>query len=426
MKAQGIAEAMKAMDCRAMGIASQDLAAGIDPLKKIQAEQQLTLLSANLVDKTTGQPIFTPFIETRIGTTDIAVLGITDEQALGLNKGNSALLPWHDVLPDLLARISSETDMIILLSSYPEAINKKIAQAMPTVDMILESGHTPGNHPPLQVHNTLLAKTGARGKYLGMMRINWTESGLWGQNFSEKIRVEQNHLDRINWQIGRLKRRSRGKNLAEHKGYNSLLTAQQQSKQKIAALEKESAQKTGHPCSYSNQFIALKSFLPKDNKIQAIIDQTTRAINELNKKRLRHSDNTPSAELSTLTGGEQCRQCHPRQYRFWQSTDHAHAWQTLADTNAQFNEDCLLCHVTLPYYESAEVSSNQLLVRLPDSLKNVGCESCHGPGADHTRQPETVQMRHPGEKTCKGCHTPEHDDNFIFSEKTDKIGCPKG
>ncbi|RUM40563.1 MAG: hypothetical protein DSY80_10045 [Desulfocapsa sp.] len=426
MNARGIAKAMKAMDCRAVGIASQDLAGGIDALKNIQAEQQLTLLSANLADKTTGQPIFSPFIETRIGSTNIAVLGITDEQALGLVTGNASILPWHDVLPDLLAGISKEADMIILLSSYPETINKKIAQALPTIDMILESSHAPSNQPPRQVDNTLLAKTGSRGKYLGMMRINWTESGHWGQNFSEKIRAEQNHLDRINWQIGRLKRRSRGKNLAENKNYNKLLSAQQQSKQKIADLKKANARKKGHPCSYSNQFVALKSFLPKDNKIQAIINQTTRAINTLNQEHLRHSHKTSSSALSTLTGGEKCRQCHPRQYNFWQSTDHTHAWQTLAGGNAQFNEDCLLCHVTLPYYDSARVRAEQLLVRLPDSLKNVGCESCHGPGADHARQPKTVQMRRADEKTCKGCHTPEHDDNFIFSDKNKKIRCPKG
>ena len=34
--AQGIARAMQAMNCRAVGIAAQDLAGGIDLLKKIQ------------------------------------------------------------------------------------------------------------------------------------------------------------------------------------------------------------------------------------------------------------------------------------------------------------------------------------------------------------------------------------------------------
>jgi len=282
---------MQAMECRAAGIAAGDLQGGIALLKKIRDEQTLNLLSMNLVDMQTTHPIFAPFMQIRVGNTKITILGLTDEQAGRADDPKYTILPWQDTLPDILAKIEKNTDMIILLSSYPEKTNKKIARTMATIDLILASGHSNSNLPPQQVDNTLLARVGARGKYLGMMRIHWTHSGHWGKNVPDKIRNEQNQLDRITWLINRLKRQQQN-NLPENKQYQDLLTARKQSEQKIAALKKDNAQETGQPCSYTNHFYALRSSLPQDNTIQAIIDQTSRKINELNRKHLRSSSKT--------------------------------------------------------------------------------------------------------------------------------------
>ena len=417
---------MKAMDCRAVGIAAQDLAGGIDLLKKIQAEKQLNWLSMNLVDSKDRQPIFAPFINTRVGSTNIAILGLTDEQAAQNNDAGYTILPWREVLQEILARAGERADMVILLSSYPEAVNKEISRTVQGIDLIIESGHAASNQPPQNVNDTLVAKVGAKGKYVGMMRINWTESGQWGQNFADKIRAEQNRLDRINWQIGRMEKRAQGKELARNERYTRLLAAREQSEQKIMELKKNKEQETGEPCSFTNRFIALKSSMPQDRKVQAIVDQTTREVNKLNRRRVRTTGKQQRSSLDTLAGWQQCRQCHPRQTTFWQTTAHAGAWQTLKEGNQQFNEDCLLCHVTLPYYDSARVKSERLLLQLPTSLNDVGCESCHGPAAAHSRQPESVRPVQPNEKVCKGCHTPDHDDNFIFADKIHKVRCPRG
>ena len=417
---------MQAMNCRAVGIARQDLAGGINLLKQISAEQKLNWLSLNLVDAQTKQPIFTPVIHARVGSTRIAVLGLTDEQAVRADTRDYTILPWQTRLADVLAKAEKNADMIILLSSYPESINKEIARTMPAIDLILESGHTTSNLPPKQIRNTLLTRVGARGKYVGMMRIHWTRTGHWGKNIAGKIRDEQQQLDRINWQIGRLQKRFEKNALNNHERYKNLLAAREQSEHKIELLKKIPAEETDQPCSYTNHFYALRSSLPQDRKIQAIIDQTTREINERNRRRLSNTGKKRSAALTALAGGQKCRKCHTRQYAYWQSTDHAHAWQTLVDRNDQFNENCLICHVTLPYYDPARIQSAQLLVDLPASLHNVGCESCHGPGADHSSQPKSVRPLQPDKKICIQCHTPDHDDNFIFVDKIDKVRCPKG
>jgi hypothetical protein len=259
-----------------------------------------------------------------------------------------------------------------------------------------------------------------------MMRIQWTQSGHWGKNIADKIRDEQDQLDRITWQLGRLKRRFSLEDLNKNERYKKLLSARERSEQKIAILQNTPAEPGVQPCRYTNHFYALKSSLPGDKDIETIIEQTTRAINEHNRKRLTNTGSGGSSALTELTGGKKCRQCHPIQYQYWKTTDHARAWQTLVDRNEQFNEHCLICHVTLPSYDPARVKSAKLLVDLPESLHNVGCESCHGPGADHSRQPGAVQPLQPDKKICTDCHSPDHDDNFIFTEKIERIRCPRG
>ena len=426
LTARGIAQAMQAMNCRAVGIAPRDLAGGIDLLKEIQDKQNLNWLSMNLVDPKTQQPIFTPSMHVVVDGTGITILGLTDNQADRGKDANYSILPWQEVLPEAIARTAGSTDMVILLSNYPEKINNEIAGTIDGIDLILQSGHSTSNKPPNKIKNTLLAQTGARGKYLGLMHVNWTENGQWGENISDRIRAEQNRLDRINWQIGRMEKRSRDKNLENDKRYKQLTMERDLANKKIAALQKAKEQATGEPCSFTNQFIGLKSSMPEDREIQAIIDQTTLEVNRLNRKRVHTSARQQNSVLSTLAGWQQCRQCHPKQVSFWQTTDHAGAWQTLKQDNQQFNEDCLLCHVTLPYYDADRVRAENLLLQLPASLNTVGCEACHGPAAAHSKDPEVAQTILPNEKTCLQCHTPDHDDNFVFSDKLGKIRCPRG
>lgn len=418
---------MQAMDSRAVGIAPLDLAGGLDLLKEIQDNEKLHWLSMNLVDSSTKHPLFAPFMHTRVGSTSLAILGLTDDKAGQSASADYTLLPWQEVLAETVNQASAGSDMVILLSSYPQEVNSKIAETVPGIDLILQSGHSASNKSPSMVKDTLLAQVGARGKYLGMMRINWIDTGKWGQNFAGKIRAEQNRLDRINWQMGRMEKRVGANGLTDDARYQKLKGEKEQALKNINSLKNKDEAAENNPCSFSNRFIGLKSSMPEDREVQAIIDQTTREVNTLNRKRVRSSATqaVPST-LAVLAGWQRCRECHQKQVDFWQTTDHANAWQTLAADNQQFNEDCLLCHVTLPYYAAARVKAEGLTLKLPASLNTVGCESCHEPAAAHSRKPEKIRTILPTEKICKECHTPDHDDNFVFNEKVETIRCPRG
>ena len=69
------------------------------------------------------------------------------------------------------------------------------------------------------------------------------------------------------------------------------------------------------------------------------------------------------------------------------------------------------CHVT--GYD--QPGGSTVTHNLDGAMVNVGCESCHGPGAAHGKDPENVGIaRDTPESTCVQCHSPEHSDLFDY------------
>jgi hypothetical protein len=114
---------------------------------------------------------------------------------------------------------------------------------------------------------------------------------------------------------------------------------------------------------------------------------------------------------ATYVGGETCDDCHGDAVAFWKTTRHAHAWETLEERGQQFDFDCIGCHVTgWDQPGGSNLAHN-------DTLRDVQCETCHGPGSIHVakggeEKPLAVH-RMPDEKLCATqCHTKEHSDTF--------------
>ncbi len=437
--AEGIAAAISKMNYSAAGIAPRDLAAGIDFLLELQKKSSFSWLSTNITSVETGKNLFLPYILHQIGDTTIGIIGVTGPPK-NLQLPKIKILPWQDVLPKIVSGVEKQADMVILLSSYPQSVNKKIAEQIDNIHLILQSGTGGSNKAPQLIKNTLLCRTGDRGKYLGWLRIDWKKSHKWGDNPAKQIKKQQNKLDRVLWQIGKLEKKVEADKLAENDRYQGLQREKEELTADIDRLKKLAAKNSPDlPGSYSNNFIGLETSMPDDPEINAIVLNTRRTVNELNRQMLKKQstsihkgkDNDAAAPekhlgISTLNGWKSCRECHPEQTTFWQQTQHANAYQTLVDEEQQFKPDCLWCHITLPSYEEGSFSDNTLrMIRIKPQLQNVGCETCHGPGKKHSEKPKEVHLVFPKQKLCLTCHTEEHDDNFQFDQDVKKIGCPK-
>jgi hypothetical protein len=146
--------------------------------------------------------------------------------------------------------------------------------------------------------------------------------------------------------------------------------------------------------------------------VQAAITEYDRASGEANVK--------ASASLAvavappgtaSYTGSDACTDCHADAAEFWKKTVHAQAWQTLVDRGQQFDYECIGCHVTgFDKPGGSNLAHN-------DKLRDVQCETCHGPGSIHVakggdEKPAAIR-RGPADDLCASqCHTHEHSDTF--------------
>ena len=390
----------------AIGISAYDLAAGISFLKEIDRQTEVPWLSANLLRTSDHQPIFKPAITKTIGAIQVGIIGITDPAAHNRKDDDFVIVPWQQTLPNLVAKMNSSCDLIILLSSLAGNENHRIANEIKGVHIILQTGSQ--NQPLQKVRNTLITGTGKKGKYLGELTINWQPTKKWGMGKTEQVRTARQKLDQINWRLKRLKRKGLPDKGAEDnprllKSFRNLVAAQEQLNATILTLENTKEETF---CSYHNRFIALEKSLPEQPAVQAVIDRARTAVNKAGKKRS-YARRPPSLYI----GAHSCTPCHPDQARNWAKSRHANSYQTLERQKQQFNLDCLPCHLT-----GINETNLQHAFAIPKEQQQVGCEACHGTGTEHvkTEGQRPMPAPIPGAKTCLRCHTPDHSDDFNY------------
>jgi hypothetical protein len=110
-----------------------------------------------------------------------------------------------------------------------------------------------------------------------------------------------------------------------------------------------------------------------------------------------------------FAGTETCGSCHSDSHQVWQSSAHAKALATLEKEGHHRDPDCVSCHVVGLDHEAGFRSR-----LLTPQLADVGCESCHGPGAAHAASPHEVKLKPAGPESCAPCHTVGNSPNFDF------------
>jgi hypothetical protein len=161
-------------------------------------------------------------------------------------------------------------------------------------------------------------------------------------------------------------------------------------------------------------WIPLGKKAPRDPEVEKLMRKHDKVVNEANKAAFAGLEPPPlGPDDIAYVGSAACSGCHQTAYAWWRNHSHGVAYLTLQQRNKEYNLDCVGCHVT--GYERPGGST--VTHNLDLELVNVGCESCHGPGAAHAKDPEKVGIvRDTSESTCVECHNDEHSDLFDFDD----------
>ena len=162
------------------------------------------------------------------------------------------------------------------------------------------------------------------------------------------------------------------------------------------------------------QQIALTEHVSDDPDIRRLLDNFYHQVAtdhqlQIVSHRLFSSEPFEQDESNSYIGSQACQECHQKEFSQWSHSSHATAFNTLRTIGREYYPECVTCHVTGSGYESGYEIGNSERAHLAD----VGCETCHGPGKQHTYTPlkENIRGQVP-EKVCMECHTPEHSPGF--------------
>lgn len=135
----------------------------------------------------------------------------------------------------------------------------------------------------------------------------------------------------------------------------------------------------------------------------------------------------PATPPAVYVGNETCRPCHEAAYQKWLGSKHSRTsvWlhtrmaRTIAArhgikaSSPEKSAVCLGCHTTAADVPAAYRDPGFRI------REGVACEKCHGPGADHVRDPK-VDLRRPPETFCaEHCHHPKESHAVVGAKPFD-------
>jgi hypothetical protein len=158
---------------------------------------------------------------------------------------------------------------------------------------------------------------------------------------------------------------------------------------------------------------------PEDPKLAERVKRYEEEAKKLNITIKGPSTLPPLSAEERFFGAQLCGQCHPAQDKFWKSTVHSHAYETLVRKGKATDTECLACHTAA--FGRARPPNATSVIEVT-GFEGVQCESCHGAGSDHPQPTIRTMARKP--ETCLRCHDPKNSPKFDHATWLPKMRCP--
>ena len=437
-RARLILTAYRRMGITAVLPAERDLGLGADKLKKLLKSTGVPAVASNLVDLH-GHPLFERDRLITVAGVSVGIFGVVaplpEDAALWKTWRVRATDPEAAAREEVASlRARGAKTILALLHLGPLGAANQLLQAVPGIDWAVQ-GHTGMQlDPPSVAGGARLLDAMSQGKLVGRLDVH-----VVGGSFAFKDRGARAQLLTIiadhRKQLSDLGRRA-----AEDKA-GQLQDFYRQRRAAIqTALDREVEQAKALPPRiegswYEGRIIPLDEDLPD----QQGVAQLAAAYNAESARRAAaglgvgialidprapappapaRAGDAGQDKPTRYAGSAACTGCHPSQAAFFATTKHAHALEALALPGRERRDrdpTCVGCHTTgfmLP-------GGTWSIALAADKLKNVGCESCHGPTLGHISlaDKKTSTHRQVPETVCRGCHTPDQTNGEFDYQK---------
>jgi hypothetical protein len=418
-------------------VGERDLALGRKPLEAILARAPFKVLSANLVDATTRQPVFASHATFLENGVTVGVVGIFDPPS---SKETTAALARAELVATdpvaatraaVAALRAEHADVIVLLAHQAAEASRALVREVGDVDVVIGShSEVPSAEATAFGGATAFLCPLPGGGTPVLAKLDYT-AGARGVADADLIVATEYRLEALSKQQREQRAEREATADPERRRYLD---------QQIAHVEKVIAeaaallpQEPHHRLSVHVVVLDGRSWKKGQSaKLNEAIERFKDDLQGMKLDpellaRLEAPAKLESGHQGAFVTAATCVTCHVKQAEVWKSSLHANAWQSLVKKGNEKDPECVRCH-SLGFREPggyAEVTR----VQRPDypgsptsfDFRNVQCESCHGPRADHPRE-KGVGIHIPTTAECQRCHDAEHDPTFASGRYAKIIG----
>lgn len=393
----------------------------------------ITPIAANL--QISGDAL-SPTRTTTVDGIEILYVGIVDPELYEEIEGVETSDPTA-ALKKLIPQIES-ADVAILLAHGEVPFAKSMLEAAPGADFALV-GHGPRETDQTDaVGDAHTLEPYDQGRYLGILKL-FNARDASKQSFANARTGSKAELEKIDRQIEHVNESLNRVPPATPGEEPPMLLTLRQRLERLEDRRKEiknsAVEVPADTPAFAWRAVALEPGYEPDQKIaaaRAAYNEKLRELNDIDREVPPTPEGTPQ-----FIGTNQCATCHAPAMKFWEETAHAKAVPTLEERNKAFDQKCIGCHVVgyeqpggsvlgkLEY--DAQIDIGEQKEEIHKDLRNVGCESCHGPGEFHRAEPLDGEgkpqhiIADPAEAQCAQCHVPDHSPRFRFDVYVEQI-----
>ncbi len=189
---RSVIEIMNYLKFDAMALGNHEFDWGQGVLREIIASSGFPVLSANLT-ATDGKYFDTvkPWILLKRKNIPIGIIGLTTPEAQYTTKpGNLAGLAIanpESILPPLIAELRAKgAALVVVLSHLGLDDDRKLASAVPGIDVIVGGHSHTAVHNPVIESGTIILQAGCYGEYLGVLDLYFDPAGKKILNYTHK------------------------------------------------------------------------------------------------------------------------------------------------------------------------------------------------------------------------------------------------
>ena len=277
-----VLNAFAAMKYDAMNIGQREAHLSATQLHTLKDTSPVPMLSANLLDKTNGRPIFDSYRIVQRGACRIALIGVIDPRGMEHDLGDGLEIgDMETAIERCLAELQGKADVVVLLAFTDEATLAQLADQFYECRVILGGKVSqPAQHLVMENRSAISYVTN-ESRALGILRLE-VVNGAPPEVISSEIRLMRDTIP-------------------QDPSVSDLVQA------------------------YRKKVRYTKLSVDDPNHLSADMVPDVRT-------------------LATYVGSEKCMSCHLTAAAVWKTSAHARAFTALLTRNADADPKCISCH----------------------------------------------------------------------------------